>query len=235
VSGQERLSEFNRETFAARVFEANESRLKKACAMFAEETERGRLLDVAAGSGLAAEVLAAQGWEVAALDLSEELLDQIRARGIEDARLHDLASGPLPYRDGSFRAVFAGEIIEHLVDTDSFLADIYRVLAPGGMVVITTPNLASLENRVRLLFGRYPMWLEYDLSDQGHVRAYTVPTLKKHLRRRGFTVERVRGNWVPFVPQRVFTDLVWPPIARTGDWLPRLSQGLIVKARRDRV
>jgi 2-polyprenyl-3-methyl-5-hydroxy-6-metoxy-1,4-benzoquinol methylase len=232
VSGQERLSQFNRATFAERAFEPNEPRLLKAYELFGEEPDRGRLLDVAAGSGIAGAMLARQGWHVSALDLSEDLLEQIRARGIQDVRLHDLARGPLPYPNSAFRAVFAGEIIEHLVDTDGFLAEVHRVLQPGGIVVLTTPNLASFENRLRLLLGRYPMWLEYDLSDQGHVRAYTVPTLKKHLRIRGFIVERVRGNWVPIVPQRLFTDLVWPPIAKTGDWFPRLSQGLIVKARR---
>jgi 2-polyprenyl-3-methyl-5-hydroxy-6-metoxy-1,4-benzoquinol methylase len=234
VPADDRLSEFNRVTFAGRVFEPNESRLRKAYAMFAEEPGRGRLLDVAAGSGIAAEALTRQGWRVSAVDLSEELLEQIRARGVEDVRAHDLASGPLPYPDQVFQAVFAGEIIEHLVDTSAFLSEIRRVVEPDGIVVVTTPNLASFENRIRLLLGRYPMWLEYDLSDQGHVRAYTVPTIKKQLAKHGFRVERVLGNWVPIIPQRLFTDLVWPPIAKTGDWFPRLSQGLIVKARRRR-
>ena len=85
--------------------------------------------------------------------------------------MHDLASGPLPFEDGAFGAVFAGEIIEHLVDTAGFLAELHRVLAPGGVAVITTPNLASFENRVRMLLGRYPNFVEYELGGDGHVRA----------------------------------------------------------------
>jgi 2-polyprenyl-3-methyl-5-hydroxy-6-metoxy-1,4-benzoquinol methylase len=128
--------------------------------------------------------------------------------------------------------VFAGEIIEHLVDTRRFLDELHRVLRPGGIAVITTPNLASFENRVRLLFGVYPAWLEYELGDQGHVRAYTKRTLRTHLTATGFSVEKITGNWVPFVPQALLHDVRWPALARTGDWLPGLSQGLIATARR---
>ena len=164
------LVDFNESVFARRVFEPRESRLRKALASFEREPDRGELLDVAAGSGLAAEALAAQGWTVTALDLSPELVSQIRARpGVHCALQHDLSSGSLPFEGASMEAVFAGEIIEHLVDTRRFLDEIHRVLRPGGLLVVTTPNLASFENRVRLLFGVYPAWLEYELSSQGHV------------------------------------------------------------------
>ena len=227
-----RLSTFNRAVFSERVFEARESRLRKALAMFGREPRRGRLLDVAAGSGIAAQALTEQGWEVSALDISAELVEQIRGRGRIEARTHDLAAEPLPFDDGSFEAVFAGEIIEHLVDTGGFLDELRRVLGPGGIAVITTPNLASFENRLRLALGRYPIWVEYELGDQGHVRAYTLPTLRAQLRRHGFQVERELGNWVPFLPQGMIDDLRAPILARTGDWFPSLSQTLIVQTRR---
>jgi 2-polyprenyl-3-methyl-5-hydroxy-6-metoxy-1,4-benzoquinol methylase len=225
------LSEWNRETFDERVFDPRESRLRKAFAMLVAEP-RGRVLDVAAGSGIAAQALSSDGWTVSALEISEALAEQVRGRGVDDVQVHDLASGRLPYEEGSFRAVFAGEIIEHLVDTTGFLGEVRRVLAPGGVVVITTPNLASFENRVRMLFGRYPNFVEYELGGDGHVRAYTLPVLRRQLEASGFAVEDERGNWVPFLPQVLMNDVRTPFVARTGDWFPRLSQGLIVKARR---
>ena len=87
----------------------------------------------------------------------------------------------LPISNACLDAVFAGEIIEHLVDTDSFIAEIARVLRPGGHAVITTPNLASFENRLRLLAGIYPIWVDHRVGGAGHVRAYTARVLKKQL------------------------------------------------------
>ncbi len=226
------LSSQNEELFSERVFEPRESRLHKAYAML-EHEPRGALLDVAAGSGIVAETLQQRGWDVSALELSETQVEAIRARGIRDVRQHDLSAGPLPFDDAGFQAVFAGEIIEHLVDTGGFLNEIARVLVPGGVVIITTPNLASLENRMRLLLGIYPKWVDYELaSGEGHVRGYTLPVLRRQLKAAGLSVDDVKGNWVPFVPQYVTDDVRMPILARTGDWLPRLSQGLIVKARR---
>jgi SAM-dependent methyltransferase len=225
------ISQHNIDTFADRSFEPRGSRIPKSFELLDPEP-RGRLLDVAGGSGVTAELLTARGWEVSALDISDALVAKMRARGIADARQHDISNGPLPYPDASFQAVFAGEIIEHLVDTAAFLAEFRRVLAPGGVAVITTPNLASFENRVRMLFGRYPNFVEYELGGDGHVRAYTLPVLRAQLDRAGFTVEKAKGNWVPFLPQVLMNDVRTPFVARTGDWFPRLSQGLIVKARR---
>jgi 2-polyprenyl-3-methyl-5-hydroxy-6-metoxy-1,4-benzoquinol methylase len=230
MSGARSLAGYNRDLFAERVFEPRESRLRKALALLAAE-QRGRALDVAAGSGIVSELLAAQGWEVSAVELSESLAEQVRARGVDDVRLHELGSGPLPFADGTFRLVFAGEIIEHLVDTAGFLEDVRRVLVPGGVLLLTTPNLASLENRIRLLLGVYPRWVDAELAGEGHVRAYTAPVLRRQLERIGFRVEALTGNFVPVVPQQFLNDVLFPPLARTGDWLPRLAQGLVVKAR----
>jgi SAM-dependent methyltransferase len=232
VTRESDLSAYNRERFAGRVFDISESRIHKALELLAAEP-KARALDVAAGSGYIAEAIAAQGWQMSAVEISTELAEQARRRGIVDVREHDLASGPLPFDDQTFGAVFAGEIVEHLVDTDRFLAEVARVLVPSGVLVLTTPNLASLENRLRLALGRYPRWLEYRLGGEGHVRLYTPRALRFHLDEHGFDTEKLRGNWVPLIPQDWGVhDVRFPALARTGDWFPGLAQGLICKARK---
>lgn len=62
----------------------------------------------------------------------------------------------LPYKDSSFDLITSIHTIEHLTDTDQYLAEIYRVLKPGGYLFIATVNLAALHYRLMLLFGFLP-------------------------------------------------------------------------------
>jgi 2-polyprenyl-3-methyl-5-hydroxy-6-metoxy-1,4-benzoquinol methylase len=225
------LSTYNLEKFRELETELQESRLKRVTRLIRHEPP-GTLLDIGCGNGAYSARLLPLGYVVHGIDLTEEQIARARENGLI-ARIHTLETGPLPYDDGAFDIVLAGEIIEHLVDTSAFLRDIHRVLKPGGCVILTTPNLASFENRVRLLFGQYPVWMEYKLEGgQGHVRAYTMRTLVRHLRETGFTVTKRLGNWVPFLPQMFMDDVRYPFVACTGTLFPGLSMDLIVKARK---
>lgn len=110
--------------------------------------------------------------------------------GIEVHR-HDLAE-PLPFADGAFDLVVSNAVIEHLygIHKQLFL-EAHRVLAPGGHLVFTTPNLASLLKRLRFLVGRSPLWDIKDYWEQGmnftgHVREFTVPECRAFLEWSGF-------------------------------------------------
>jgi hypothetical protein len=81
--------------------------------------------------------------------------------------------------------------------------------------------------------GRYPMWMDHRVAGTGHLRYYTPRLLKAHLAQHGFRVEQHLGNWVPFVPQRWLDDRRFPWLAKTGDWFPALSMGILMKARRE--
>lgn len=74
---------------------------------------------------------------------------------------HDLDEGEIPLSSGRFEVVSGLEVIEHVTDTDSFLREVFRVLRPGGIVVLTTPNINMMKNRVRVPLGLYPHSLEY--------------------------------------------------------------------------
>ncbi len=219
----------NRRVWSEHGLDLRESRLRKVFGLIAAEPP-GLLLDLGCGAGEFSARLQSLGWQVVGLDLVQGQADRARRAGIR-AVVGEVSAG-LPFRTGRFDLVLAGELIEHLVDTDGFLAETRRVLRAGGVLVLTTPNLASFENRVRLLLGRYPTWVDYRLGGSGHVRAYTPRVLRSQLAAHGFAVERHLGNWVPLTPRRFTEDGRWPWLAVTGDWWPGLAMAIIVKCRR---
>lgn len=219
-----------RTCYAGHRVDLRESRLRKLADLLAAERP-GRLLDVGCAAGEFAAQAIAQGWRVDGVEREPALAEAARARGVS-VHVGDFDTGSLPWESSTFDAAVAGEVIEHLVDTDHLLAEMARLVRPGGVLIVTTPNLASLENRVRLLFGRYPMWMDHRVEGAGHLRYYTPRILKAHLQTHGFRVERHVGNWVPVVPQRWADDRRFPWLARTGDWFPSLAMGILMKARR---
>lgn len=94
-----------------------------------------RVLEVGCGRGDVAERIAAHGVELTALDSSERMVELTRARGV-DAVVGDAAA--LPFGDGEFDAVLAAWMLYHLPDLDAGLAELRRVLRPGGRLVAVT-------------------------------------------------------------------------------------------------
>jgi 2-polyprenyl-6-hydroxyphenyl methylase/3-demethylubiquinone-9 3-methyltransferase len=77
------------------------------------------------------------GWRHAGIDLSAPSLRQARAHGVAAARANAVR---LPFADASLHCVVAGEILEHVPDLPAVCAELARVLAPGGVLVIDTMN-----------------------------------------------------------------------------------------------
>jgi SAM-dependent methyltransferase len=108
----------------------------------------------------------------------------------------DAAAG-LAVRDGSVAAVVMGELIEHVYDPRALLGECHRVLRPGGVLVLTTPNLAAVQDRWRFLRGRSPRQVDaLHPYLRLHIRPFTASSLRALLADAGFGAIRLRSNVV---------------------------------------
>jgi 2-polyprenyl-3-methyl-5-hydroxy-6-metoxy-1,4-benzoquinol methylase len=97
-----------------------------------------RLLDAGCGTGLFSQMAAERGAEVTSLDVGPNLLSEVAAKCDTNRIVGDTLD--LPFEDESFDLVISTEVIEHTTDPHLALRELSRVLAPGGTLVVTTPN-----------------------------------------------------------------------------------------------
>jgi 2-polyprenyl-3-methyl-5-hydroxy-6-metoxy-1,4-benzoquinol methylase len=136
---------------------------------------------------------------VESLGLEPEESDPKEARH----RHHSFDLNDAQYRErwrtnlGPYDIVVFAEVVEHLYTApDLVLAYLRQLLAPGGILLLQTPNAAALRKRVKLALGLNPFErIRLDRSNPGHFREYTLAELLDMLTRAGFTVER---TWMKY-------------------------------------
>lgn len=108
---------------------------------FLERRPPGTLLDIGCGNGDFAAGMRALGWSVRGTDADPDAAKTVsRNHGfpVDVGELNDLA-----YPDGAFEAVMAKHVLEHIRDPEQFARECWRILKPGGRLVLVTPNVAS--------------------------------------------------------------------------------------------
>lgn len=156
-----------------------------------------RILDLACNDGKLTEKYAKFG-DVVGIDINQQGLN----RAIKNKKIiyicSDISGIKKKYRS-YFDVVIAGDIIEHIFDTDQFLEDVKYVLKHKGSLLLTTPNLASFGRRIFLLFGYNP-YVEYSTKlpdtdiNVGHIRYYTAYNLKNQLQFNKYKIMRLVGS-----------------------------------------
>lgn len=136
----------------------------------------GRLLDVGCATGALLVAAAADGWEVVGLEVSAAAAERARANSL-DVRVGTLGSGVL---DGErFDVVTAWHVIEHVVAPGEDLARLRSLLAPGGLLVLETPNARSIGARLR-----GPGWAQ--IRPPVHINFFDRRSLTRALRESSF-------------------------------------------------
>lgn len=132
----------------------------------------GRVLDVGCGPGFFLDVATARGYEAWGLDPSAAGVEMARRAHGDRVRIGVVETAGFP--DGHFDLVTAFDAFEHLYDPIGFLEGTHRLLAPRGVLAITTPDICSLLSR---LSGR--RWVSFKLPE--HVSYWSPATIRRAL------------------------------------------------------
>ncbi|HSI97384.1 MAG TPA: class I SAM-dependent methyltransferase, partial [Gaiellaceae bacterium] len=128
-----------------------------------------RVLDLGCRSGALTRHFL-EGNQVVGVDVDGVALAKAAALGVEPVVAN--VDEPLPFEDESFDAVVAGELFEHLHFPDALVAEIRRVLRPGGVLVGSVPNAYRLQSRLLFLRGRPPE------DDPTHLHMFSPASLE---------------------------------------------------------
>jgi cyclopropane fatty-acyl-phospholipid synthase-like methyltransferase len=155
-----------------------------------------RILDAPCGSGALAVALAERGFAAVGADLDTEGA-ALLGPAFSQVNLNE----SLPWKEQTFDAVFSTEGIEHLENHFSFLRETCRILKPGGILLLTTPNITALRSRVRFFgsgfFGRDSRPLnEAARHPLHHIGLATFPELRYELHISGFRLVEVRHTHI---------------------------------------
>ncbi|MBL7206650.1 MAG: class I SAM-dependent methyltransferase [Candidatus Aenigmarchaeota archaeon] len=114
-----------------------------------------------------------------------------------------------PFQDNSFDVIVSNQVIEHILYPFRFMKELYRILKPAGYVILSTENLASLDNIIAVIMGYMPFSVQVDeickignpLASEikgyrkyPHVRIFTWKGLADMMKLVGFRIEKTAGN-----------------------------------------
>jgi len=151
---------------------------------------RRRVLDVGTGEGQVARLVASRGAAVVGLDPAWAQLEVARARGGDPAYLRGEAAR-LPFADRSFDAAVACLVFEHIEDVDGAIAELGRVLAPGGRFVfflnhplLQTPGSGWIDDRIlEEQYWRIGPYLTEDVTMEEVDKGVLIPFVHRPLSR----------------------------------------------------
>jgi len=186
--------------------------LDAVTAAWSSEPSTGRtLLDLSAGAGRSSEMLAQLGFRVVTTEYG---LPRPMSAGILPVGGVNL-NHFLPFRSASFDAVNIVEVIEHIENQPQLIREIGRVMKPGGIFLVSTPNVLNLMSRMRFLFtgfmrGRIrPVHYSKKPGQAPNIYLLHFYELYYLLFHYGFTVSELRQTRVK-LPSRFLRFLLWP-------------------------
>jgi SAM-dependent methyltransferase len=165
-----------------------------------------RVLEVGCGTGQLGRLLAERGHRVTGLELVEEAAAQ--ARGwLDEVIVGDVEQG-MPFPAGSFDAIVFADVLEHLVDPWRIVRESAALLAEGGVVVASIPNVQNLDVIRRLVRGRWD-YRERGILDRGHLRFFTLRSVRELFAQAGLEIVHVGYRYRRSRLREVLAWLTW--------------------------
>ena len=140
-----------------------------------------RFLDIGCATGLLVKYMQDKGWESSGIEICRESAEYgIKNRGV---RIIIKTLEDAHFDDEHFSVIHFSHVIEHIPSPYSFLKEVYRILAPGGKAIITTPNVKGFQAKV---FGT-----EWRSAIADHLTLFSKKTLRVMLKKAGFKIEKI--------------------------------------------
>lgn len=158
--------------------------------------ERGRALDLGSGRGIAAYALAADGWDTVALEPDPSSLvgaEAIRALARETGSKIEVFQEwgeRLPFDDASFDLVHARQVLHHAHHLVNLVAEVARVLKPGGILIASREHVISRPEDLQIFLDSHPLHALY-----GGEHAYTLEQYLDAIRKAGLSISQMLNPW----------------------------------------
>lgn len=157
-----------------------------------------RILDIGCGNGFLLYQFRNRYQTLVGLEFSPKRLRQaaINLSGLDFLQISGSAENMPDIETNSIDRIVSADTIEHIPDVYAAANEMYRILKPGGQLVINTPNIAYLKKRIWLLAGRFPSTSQPNegngsdvMFDGGHLHYFTYRSLRIVLEKAGFSPE----------------------------------------------
>ncbi len=153
------------------------------------------ILDIGCGDELTLMPLRNKYREVYGIDISTPRIARMQKQFGNDPGIHLSVADvneKLGFADASFDTIMTIAVLQHIFDPYHIVRESYRLLKPGGTLVVHVPNLAWLGNRLRLLMGRLPVTSSAKEGwDGGTLHYFTISSLKGLFEKEGFKVTKI--------------------------------------------
>jgi len=168
--------------------------------------KNNKVLDVGCYNGWYSSFFKNNNNKVYGIDAIEDGVKEAIGKGIK-AKVAN-AEEKFPFKNNFFDVIHAGEIIEHLYDTDTFIKECYRVLKKNGTLIITTSNVVSLPRRILYFLGSGKFFeasntfstekINGKNAAVGHIRFFTKYLLRNFIESKGFKMVKFTSDYVNF-------------------------------------